>query len=104
MGLIISSVICSYYPQNIILVSPLAVGKNMQKKRTNQEITSYTFDLIKLVTTYKLQFINLFQAMIDQGNLTTLCKGQLDDGSHFGAEEYQLLANLIVAKLAIDRR
>lgn len=64
MGLIISSVICSYYPQNIILVSPPAVGKNKQKKRTNQEIAFYTSDLIKLVTTYKLQFISLFQAMI----------------------------------------
>lgn len=42
--------------------------------------------------------------MIDQVNLTTLCKGQLDDGSHFGEEGYQLLADLIVAKLAIDRR
>ena len=64
MGLISSSVICSYYPQNIILVSPPAVGKNKQKKRTNQKITSYTSDLIKLATTYKLQFISLFQAMI----------------------------------------
>ena len=64
MGLIISSVICSYYPQNIILVSPPAVGKNKQKKRTNQKITSYTSDLKKLATTYKLQFISLFQAMI----------------------------------------
>lgn len=64
LGLISSSVICSYYPQNIILVPPPAVGKNKQKKRTNQEIAFYTSDLIKLVTTYKLQFINLFQAMI----------------------------------------
>ena len=64
MGLIISSVIYSYYPQNIILVSPPAVGKNKQKKRTNQKITSYTSDLIKLATTYKLQFISLFHAMI----------------------------------------
>jgi len=33
------------------------------------------------------------------GNLTTLCKGQLDDGLHFGKEGYNLLANLIVKKL-----
>lgn len=37
--------------------------------------------------------------MIDHGNLTTLCKGQLDDGLHFGKEGYNLLANLIVKKL-----
>lgn len=86
------------------MVSPPAVDENKQKKRTNQKITSYTSDLIKLATTYKLQFISLFQALIDQVKLTMLCKGQLDDGSHFGAEGYQLLANLILAKLAIDRR
>lgn len=66
------------------------------KISTNREITVYTAELIKLAETYNLNFINLFQAMIDHGNLTTLCKGQLDDGLHFGKEGYNLLANLIV--------
>lgn len=37
MGLIISSVIYSYYPQNIILVSPPAVGKNKQKRELTKK-------------------------------------------------------------------
>ena len=99
MALIISSIICLYYPQNVILISPPAVDQNRQNKRTNREIAVYTAELIKLAETYNLNFINLFQAMIDHGNLTTLCKGQLDDGLHFGKEGYNLLANLIVKKL-----
>lgn len=37
MGLIISSVICSYYPQNIILVPPPAVDKNKQKRELTKK-------------------------------------------------------------------
>ncbi len=34
MSLIISSVICLYYPQNVILISPLAVDETRQKRES----------------------------------------------------------------------
>ena len=90
MSLIISSVICLYYPQNVILISPPAVDETRQKNRINREIAIYTAELIKLAETYNLYFINLFQAMIKRGDLKNLCQAQLNDGLHFGTEGYQL--------------
>ena len=101
MSLIISSVICLYYPQNVILISRPAVDETRQKNRINREIAIYTAELIKLAETYNLHFINLFQAMIKRGDLTNLCRGQLNDGLHFGAEGYQFLSDLLVKELLI---
>ena len=101
MSLIISSVICLYHPQNVILISPPAVDETRQKNRINREIAIYTAELIKLAETYNLHFINLFQAMIKRGDLTNLCRGQLNDGLHFGAEGYQFLSDLLVKELLI---
>ena len=101
MSLIISSVICLYYPQNVILISPPAVDETRQKNRINREIAIYTAELIKLAETYNLHFIDLFQAMIKHGDLKTLCQGQLNDGMHFGTERYQFLSDLLVKELLI---
>ena len=99
MALIISSIVCLYYQNNFIMISPPAVDEHKQEKRTNDEVAAYTAELEQVANNYKIHFINLFEKMAKQGSLTTLCQGQLDDGLHFGAVGYELLADLIIKEL-----
>lgn len=99
MALIISSIVCLYYPNNFIMISPPAVDEHKQEKRTNNDVAAYTAELEQVANNYKIHFINLFEKMAKQGSLTTLCQGQLDDGLHFGAAGYELLADLIIKEL-----
>lgn len=99
MRLIASSIIWLYYPPKVIFVSPPAVDENKQRVRNNSLVKEYSQAIAAVAHEYHFSYINLAQAMINQGNLTNLCHGIKNDGLHFGQEGYQLLANLISDKL-----
>ncbi|WEV36752.1 SGNH/GDSL hydrolase family protein [Lactobacillus sp. ESL0677] len=99
MNLIVSSVLCQYYPQNTILITPPAVDETKQIYRNNQLIKDYATVIKNVARQYRCQFINLYQAMINQSDLVELCRGELNDGLHFGQQGYLLLGNLIVKQI-----
>ncbi|BDR60273.1 GDSL-type esterase/lipase family protein [Lactobacillus xylocopicola] len=97
--LLVASVICQYYPPNVVLISPPAVDERKQKKRNNKLVERYAGIINEVAHVYQVKFVNLYQAMINAGDLSNLCRGELDDGLHFGAAGYDLLANLLVEQL-----
>lgn len=97
---LVSSIIWLYYPQQILLVSPPAVDENKQHVRSNKLVKKYSQIIEEVCHQYQLTFINLFQAMLIQGNLPNLCHGLKNDGLHFGKAGYQLLSNLLAKKIA----
>ncbi|MDF7639688.1 GDSL-type esterase/lipase family protein [Lactobacillus sp. ESL0791] len=99
MALIVSSIICLYYPQHIFLVSPPAVDEQKQTSRTNNLVAAYSGQVQQIASVYHCHFVNLAQAMLTHGDLTNLCCGSLNDGLHFGAEGYNLLADLLARGL-----
>lgn len=96
---LISSIIWLYYPNQILLVSPPAVDETRQQVRSNELVNQYSQIIKEICHQYHLTFINLFQTMIKQGNLSNLCHGLKNDGLHFGAEGYNLLSNLLITYL-----
>lgn len=99
MRLIASSIIWLYYPPKVIFASPPAVDENKQHVRNNSLVKKYSQVIEEVAHKYHFSYINLAQAMINQGNLTELCHGIKNDGLHFGQDGYQLLAKLLYAKL-----
>ncbi|MGQ5708588.1 GDSL-type esterase/lipase family protein [Lactobacillus sp. PSON] len=96
MELIASSIICLYWPQNVILVSPPAVDEKKQRVRNNFLVKQYAKVIKEVAQEYKFTYINLVQEMINHGDLENLCHGIKNDGLHFGKEGYKLLAELII--------
>lgn len=99
MELIASAVICQYYPPHVLLVSPPAVDENKQHVRNNNLIKQYVDVVEQVAGEYHFQFANLYQAMIDAGNISEISQGIKNDGLHFGDLGYEILANLIVSKI-----
>lgn len=99
MQLIASSIVWLYYPPKVILVSPPAVDENKQHVRNNTLIKEYSQVIEEVAKEYHFSYINLAQAMINQGNLSQLCQGMKNDGLHFGSAGYHLLAQLLHDKL-----
>ena len=95
MELIASSIICLYWPKNVILVSPPAVDEKKQRVRNNHLIKQYSKVIKDVAQEYKFTYIDLVQAMIDYGSLENLCHGIKNDGLHFGEYGYELLGKLI---------
>lgn len=48
---------------------------------------------------YQVAYADFFTAMLKEGNLKALCRGELDDGLHFGPRGYQLLAAEMMKQL-----
>lgn len=99
MELIASSIVCLYWPENVVLVSPPAVDEKKQHVRSNNLVAEYAKVIQKVATEYKFSYVDLCRAMIEHGNLAELCKGEKNDGLHFGNLGYKLLANLVVKEL-----
>lgn len=99
MELIASSIVCLYWPQNVILVSPPAVDEEKQDVRSNRLVKQYAKIVEEVAQEYKFTYIDLVQEMIKQGNLEKLCHGIKDDGLHFGEDGYKLLAELISSEV-----
>lgn len=96
MELIASSIICLYWPKNVILVSPPAVDENKQRVRNNFLVKQYAKVVEEVAQEYKFNYLDLAQEMIKHGNLENLWHGIKNDGLHFGKEGYKLLAELIM--------
>lgn len=99
MNLIVSAVICLYWPKYVILISPPAVDERKQKVRNNQLVKQYGAAVREVAFEYRTHYVDLGQAMIARGNLSQLCQGQKDDGLHFGQAGYDLLSDLLVKEL-----
>lgn len=99
MALIVSAVMCEYWPQFVILVSPPAVDENKQHVRNNALVKKYSSVIAELAEEYHTHYVDLCQAMIKHGDLANLCHGEKNDGLHFGKAGYDLLSDLLVAKL-----
>lgn len=99
MQLIAAAVICEYYPPRVIFVSPPAVDENKQRVRNNKLGLTYAQAVKEVAREYGFPFINLAQAMIETHDLPHVCRGEKDDGLHFGQKGYNLLANLLAAKI-----
>ena len=99
MELIASSVICKYYPPHVILLSPPAVDEQKQRVRNNRIVASYAKRIEEVAKEYGLRYVNLYQAMLNHGDLTNLCRGVKNDGLHFGAAGYELLSDLLINEL-----
>lgn len=99
MALILSAVMCEYWPQYVVLVSPPAVDENKQHVRTNALVKQYSSAVKELAEEYHTHYLDLCQAMLIHGDLTNLCHGIKNDGLHFGKQGYELLADLLAAEL-----
>lgn len=99
MQLIASSIICLYWPQNVVLVSPPAVDEQKQHVRNNKLVASYAQVVKEVAAEYNFSYIDLCSAMIKHGNLAKLCQGEKNDGLHFGDSGYKLLADLIAKEI-----
>ena len=99
MSLIASAVICQYRPNNVYLISPPAVDENKQHVRDNDLVSRYVQVIKEVAKEYHFNYVGLFEAMIEQGNLTSLCQGMKNDGLHFGKAGYELFSDLIVRAL-----
>ena len=100
--LIASSIICLYWPQNVVLVSPPAVDEQKQHVRNNKLVAEYAKIVENVASEYKFSYIDLCTAMQEHGSLTELCKGQKNDGLHFGSSGYKLLADLVAKEVSQD--
>lgn len=99
MELIVSAVVCEYWPQYVVLISPPAVDEKKQQVRNNQLVKQYSTAISEVAEEYGTHYLDLAQAMIEHGDLSHLCHGIKNDGLHFGAAGYQLLADLLFAQL-----
>lgn len=99
LELIASSIICMYRPENVVLISPPAVDEAKQHVRSNYLVGKYGYVVRKVAQEYKFSFIDFGGQMVMQKNLPELCKGEKDDGLHFGVLGYEFLADLIVGKI-----
>ncbi|RVU71531.1 MULTISPECIES: SGNH/GDSL hydrolase family protein [Lactobacillus] len=95
MSLIASAVVCEYWPPKVILVSPPAVDEQKQHVRSNKVVAQYSQVVEAVAQEYHFHYVNLYQAMIERGNLASLCQGLKNDGLHFGQAGYELLADLL---------
>lgn len=95
MELIASSIICLYWPENVILISPPAVDEQKQHVRNNELVAAYAQVVEEVANEYKFNYNDLYKEMLRQGNLAKLCRGIKNDGLHFGEQGYKLLADLI---------
>lgn len=96
MSLIVSAVICEYYPPKVILVSPPVVDEQKQRVRNNRLVKKYSEAIKQVARDYHVHYVDLAEKMIEQGNLTELCRGIKNDGLHFGQKGYDLLSSLLV--------
>lgn len=103
MQLIASSIIWLYPPSKVIFISPPAVDEEKQLVRDNNLVNKYSQAIDQVAKDYHFSYINLAQAMIDQGDLSVLCQGRKNDGLHFGEAGYKLLAELIYRHLTETR-
>ena len=99
MQLIASAIVCLYWPKKVVLISPPAVDEKKQHVRNNRLIASYAKKVEEVSEEYGFHYIDLCREMIKQGNLRELCRGQKNDGLHFGAAGYELLSRLVLEKL-----
>lgn len=95
LSLIASAIICRYYPPHVYLLSPPAVDEKKQQVRANKIIKKYSAAVKEVATEYHFHYLDLYQAMIDEGGLDELCHGSKNDGLHFGLAGYRLLADLL---------
>lgn len=96
---IVSGCICFYPGKKIILVSGPAVDEEKQHVRFNDELAEYSKVMSEVAREYKVQFVDFFNAMMTQGNLSKLCRGSLNDGLHFGEAGYNLLSKMLIEKI-----
>lgn len=99
MELISSAIICEYWSEHVILISPPAVDENKQHVRNNDLVKKYSRVIQEVANEYKFHYLDLCQAMLEKGNLTELCHGLKNDGLHFGKNGYELLADLLGQEL-----
>lgn len=99
MELISSAVICEYWPEHVILISPPAVDENKQHVRTNDLVRKYSQAIQEVASEYRFHYLDLCQAMLEHGELSELCHGLKNDGLHFGKDGYELLADLLEQEL-----
>lgn len=99
MELIASAVICEYWPEHVILISPPAVDENKQHVRDNNLVKKYSHAVQEVASEYRFHYLDLCQAMLEHGDLTNLCHGIKNDGLHFGKCGYELLADLLGQEL-----
>lgn len=99
MRLIVSAVMCEYWPQYLILLSPPAVDEDKQHVRNNALIRRYSSAIEKIASDYHAHYLDLCQAMIRHGDLPNLCRGIKNDGLHFGPAGYELLSDLLAKEL-----
>lgn len=99
MELIVSAVICQYYPPHVLLVSPPAVDEKKQRVRNNTLVKKYARAVQEVADEYHFRYADLCQAMIEAGDLTKISRGIKNDGLHFGDLGYEILAKLIAENL-----
>lgn len=99
MSLIVSAVICEYYPPKVILVSPPAVDEQKQRVRNNRLVKKYSDAVKQIAHDYHVHYVDLAEKMIEQGNLSELCRGIKNDGLHFGQKGYDLLSSLLIQEI-----
>ncbi len=99
MEIISSAIICQYYPPHVLLVSPPAVDEAKQRVRNNTLVAEYTKVVEEVAHEYRFHYVNLYQAMWDSNDLADVCRGEKDDGLHFGDRGYEILGKLIADKL-----
>lgn len=88
---IVSAVVCFYPKTRTVLVSGPAVDEEKQRVRRNAELAKYAKVLEETAKKYQCAYADFFEAMMRQGGLSQLCRGELNDGLHFGGAGYELL-------------
>ncbi|WP_297952805.1 SGNH/GDSL hydrolase family protein [uncultured Lactobacillus sp.] len=99
MELISSAIICQYYPNHVLLISPPAVDEDKQRVRNNTLVVEYTQIMAEVAHEYRFRYADLAQAMQDAGDLSKICRGIKNDGLHFGDRGYEILGKLIAENL-----
>ncbi|MGX7418685.1 SGNH/GDSL hydrolase family protein [Carnobacterium gallinarum] len=83
--------------QKVLLITPSFSNQLVQhEERPNHRILAYGNTIRQLAHHYQTQLIDLQSAMLDAPNYTDFLQA---DGFHFNEFGYDLLANLIIAKL-----
>lgn len=96
---IVSALVCFYPGTKTVLVSGPAVDEAKQRRRTNAKLAKYAKVMEEVAAEYQLAYADFFTAMLKEGDLKALCRGELDDGLHFGPRGYQLLAAEMMKQL-----
>ncbi|GHV97980.1 esterase [Lactobacillus nasalidis] len=96
---IVSALVCFYPGEKLVLLSGPAVDEGKQRGRTNANLAKYAKVMEEVAAEYQVAYSDFFTAMLKEGNLPDLCRGELADGLHFGPRGYRLLAAKILEQL-----